>query len=392
MLWAYQGDYFSEAGKRAWQAIKAAAKEDAAQMVGAMISQMIPYLNVLVDVYFLGQGVKGIDAALKGLQAAFVSASNAATTVDLQRESAKLAMAITGQGASLILSLLAAIGASRSIRAKVAKIRAKNPEMSDEQAINEALKDATSKEGAALRKARNKQPGFTLDEIKNSQQKAKELAKNPENVRAIDDPIYDTEIDLLDRKKYRRIRGKDIWCLFKNPWICEKPESFSEVNQVADQAAKPKVGKAKPSPMYEVVGTQERTTLSAAASFRMPWTPSGGYIYIIRGTRSGTTLVLKVGKATDISATMPRYTFLEKPGTRLGKQIYDKGLTLDVEVHAVRRSSGSLTDVEAKYRQDYGRGPWDRQIGPGERPKGKGVPAPNDNATLNDDLTWTFHD
>jgi hypothetical protein len=158
MLWAYEGDYFSEAGKHVWQAIKAGAKENAAEMVGAMIGQMIPYVNVAVDFYFLSQGVKGIDAGLKGLQAAFVSASNATTTVDLQRESAKLALAITGQGASLILSLLAVIGAVSSLRAKAAKIKAENPKMSDEEAMNKALKDTQSKEAAALREARKKKP------------------------------------------------------------------------------------------------------------------------------------------------------------------------------------------------------------------------------------------
>jgi hypothetical protein len=185
MLWAYEGDYFSEAGKRAAEAIKAGAKEQAAEMAGAMIAQMIPYVNVAVDLYFLYQGVKGIDAGLKGLQAAFVSASNAATTVDLQRESAKLALAITGQGASLILSLLAAIGAVSSLRAKAAKIKAENPKMSEEEAMNKALKDTPSKEAAALRGARKKQlllesKGFSKWKEKLSPETKRLLDKNPE--------------------------------------------------------------------------------------------------------------------------------------------------------------------------------------------------------------------
>ncbi|SDJ21985.1 hypothetical protein SAMN04487926_1382 [Paraburkholderia steynii] len=125
MLWAYESDYFSEAGKRAWRAIKDNARETAAKMVGAMIAQMIPVVNVGLDAYFLCEGIEGFDAALKGLHAAFVRASNATTTVDLQRESAQLAAAITGQGASLVLSLLAVISAISSLRARAAKIKAR---------------------------------------------------------------------------------------------------------------------------------------------------------------------------------------------------------------------------------------------------------------------------
>jgi hypothetical protein len=157
MLWAYEGGYFSEAGKRVTEAIKAGARENAGKMVAAMIGQVIPYVNVAVDLYFLYQGVTGIDSALQGLRVAFLNASNATTTVDLQRESAKLALAITGQGASLILSLLAAMGAVSSLRTKAAKIKGENPKMSDDEAMNKALQDTRSKEGAGLREARKKQ-------------------------------------------------------------------------------------------------------------------------------------------------------------------------------------------------------------------------------------------
>ncbi|SDJ51447.1 Pput_2613-like deaminase [Paraburkholderia steynii] len=101
--------------------------------------------------------------------------------------------------------------------------------------MNEALKDTRSKEAKALREAAKKQGGFTPEEIQLSQQKARELAKSPANVHAIEDPVYDSEIELPDGKKYRRMKGRDVWCLFKNPVKCD-PGFSSEVNQAADKA------------------------------------------------------------------------------------------------------------------------------------------------------------
>jgi len=153
ILWAYEGDYFSEAGKKVAEAMKSGAAENAHIMIGALITQMIPYVNVAVDVYFLYEGIKGVDTAVKGLSAAFASAGNATTTVDLQRESAKLATAIVGQGATLILSLLAIAGTVASLGSKIAKIKAQNPGMSEEEALKKALQDTPTKEAGALGEA-----------------------------------------------------------------------------------------------------------------------------------------------------------------------------------------------------------------------------------------------
>ena len=66
-------------------------------------------------------------------------------------------------------------------------------------------------------------PGdFTPEEIQTAQAKAQELSKNPKNIRPIEDPVYDAEIDLGDGKKYRHKKDSSSWCLFKNPIICEQ--------------------------------------------------------------------------------------------------------------------------------------------------------------------------
>jgi hypothetical protein len=153
LLWANEGDYFSEASKRVAEAVKEAGKENAGIMVGAIIAQEIPVINVAVDLYFLYQGIKGAAGAVKGLQAAFVSAGKATNTVELQRESAKLATAIVGQGIQAILSLLAIAGTAAAIKGKITKIKTESPGISDEEALNKALQDTPKEKVSAFSEA-----------------------------------------------------------------------------------------------------------------------------------------------------------------------------------------------------------------------------------------------
>src|SRR5262249_29703222 len=93
-------------------------------------------------VYFLYEGIKGADAAIKSIREAFASAGKATTMVDLQRASANIAAATVGQGASLLLSLLSIISSVSSLKGKIAKIKEANPQISDEDALNKALEDS----------------------------------------------------------------------------------------------------------------------------------------------------------------------------------------------------------------------------------------------------------
>ena len=113
-----------------------------AMMALALATGGIELLNIPLDVYFLSEGIKGADAAVKRLREAFASVGKATTTVDLQRESANIAAATVGQGASLFLSLLTVISSVAALKTKIAKIKEKTPGISDEEALNKALKDS----------------------------------------------------------------------------------------------------------------------------------------------------------------------------------------------------------------------------------------------------------
>jgi hypothetical protein len=141
LKWAYENGYFGEAGAQLWEAIKDNWKEMLATMAAFVIVQFIPYLNIAVDaVVIIHSGVDAL-VALKNLTVAFGSAAKANDVISMQREAAKLAKSVTGDGLRLIMDLVGIITGVKGVKAKASSIRSKNPGMSQNEAVEQAVKE-----------------------------------------------------------------------------------------------------------------------------------------------------------------------------------------------------------------------------------------------------------
>jgi hypothetical protein len=141
LKWAYENGYFGEAGAQLWEAIKDNWKEMLATMAAFVIVQFIPYLNIAVDaVVIIHSGVDAL-VALKNLTVAFGSVTKANDVISMQREAAKLAKSVTGDGLRLIIDLVGIITGVKGVKAKASSIRSKNPTMSQSEAVEQAVKE-----------------------------------------------------------------------------------------------------------------------------------------------------------------------------------------------------------------------------------------------------------
>ena len=153
--WAYYNGYFGAYGDLLWEGIKENGWEILGMTIGFMIAQFIPFVNVAVDLVVILYC--GIDAlvALYDLIDAFIEAGEACSVVSLQKASARLASALIGDGLRILLDVMAVTGSAKGIKTRVDKIRSKNPDISEEQALKKALKEAPESERVTFQKVKS---------------------------------------------------------------------------------------------------------------------------------------------------------------------------------------------------------------------------------------------
>ena len=153
--WAWEGSYFSAAGAELVRNILAHGWKIVGMAVGFIIVQQIPFLNVAVDLAVLVYSGQDAVRALYELYQTFATVSAAPTVVALQRASAQMAGSMEGNGLRVLLDLLAISSAAKGIRARADALRSGG--MSEEEALRQAMKEATGEEAAALRSAAARQ-------------------------------------------------------------------------------------------------------------------------------------------------------------------------------------------------------------------------------------------
>lgn len=172
--WAYENGYFGEMGARLWAGIKEHGWEIMAMLIGFIIVQFIPYLNVAVDAIVIITSGVGAVKSLLALKDTFSKVAKVQDVIGMQRASAMMAKSLTVDGITLLLDLLVVISAVKLIKMRAATIKGENPGLSDKEALDKALKEAGTKESKILTAAQ--QAESFLAKYKNSPTAQKVLA------------------------------------------------------------------------------------------------------------------------------------------------------------------------------------------------------------------------
>ncbi|MDP1532480.1 MAG: hypothetical protein Q8L92_02750, partial [Rubrivivax sp.] len=149
MTWAWENDYFGDA---AWQLLEGlwAEKWKILLIGGALVgAQFIPFVNVAVDYALIAYAGVDAVAALASLGKVFDAVASSSNAVTLQRNAAKMAASMEGDGLRLILDLLAVGAAAKGIRTRADAL--KKGGLSEEEALKLAMKEAGGKEAEALK-------------------------------------------------------------------------------------------------------------------------------------------------------------------------------------------------------------------------------------------------
>jgi hypothetical protein len=156
--WLVVAGYAGGAVAAAVDQLIANGPEMLASLAVIIILQMIPYVNVAVDIILLVQ--LGADAlsALSELHRAFSDVIGARSVVQMQRAAGRMARVLSAGGiqiATLLMTLGVVKGVS-SLRARTARIRAANPALTEEEAMRRALHEAPATERAPLEAIQNR--------------------------------------------------------------------------------------------------------------------------------------------------------------------------------------------------------------------------------------------
>ncbi|MEV6872197.1 hypothetical protein [Amycolatopsis sp. NPDC051128] len=117
-----------------------------------VVLQMIPFVDVAVDVYLMVKLGADVLSQLVELGDAFRDVLAARTAVAMQHAAGRMARVLAAGGSQILLQL-ATMGVARGVRALRARserIRAANPALSEEQAMRQAMREAPKAERAPL--------------------------------------------------------------------------------------------------------------------------------------------------------------------------------------------------------------------------------------------------
>ncbi|WP_213454371.1 HNH endonuclease [Rhizomonospora bruguierae] len=240
------GDRFAMALRWLWEAgyAGAAAGEmidgliangpDLLLSLGAMvIAQMIPGVNVALDVYLMYKTGRDILQQLTELGLAVSEVFAARSVLEMQRASGRLARILTSGGIEIITTLVTegiAAGA-KALRTRADRI-AKAEGISEQEAIKKAMRESPAGERAALEKTADlssqklaSRPGALRREF--------DTARAANTLRTLNDEVYEAEIILGNGHVWRKQRGNNRWCRFSSDPLCfifgDKPGANIEV-------------------------------------------------------------------------------------------------------------------------------------------------------------------
>jgi hypothetical protein len=150
--WLWEAEYVGGAIGEALRALIESGPDLLKELGIIVVLQMIPFVDVAVDVYLLVKLGADIVSTLSELGAAFSDVIAARSVVELQRAAARMARALTSGGIQ-ILTTLATLGIARSVKAlrdRTVRIRANEPGLSEEAAMRRAMREAPTEERAPL--------------------------------------------------------------------------------------------------------------------------------------------------------------------------------------------------------------------------------------------------
>jgi hypothetical protein len=152
VAWILDAGYAGAAAAGALDGLIAAGPAMLKALAVIVVLQMIPYVNVAVDLVLMVQLGADVVSLLGEFGLAFSDVSGARTVVDLQRAAGRLARVLAAGGMQ-ILTLLVTMGLAKGVtalRARSARIHAANPALSEEEAMRRAMRDAPAADRAPL--------------------------------------------------------------------------------------------------------------------------------------------------------------------------------------------------------------------------------------------------
>jgi len=238
--WLWEAGYVGENLHAAVSALIAAGPEMILALALMVIAQMIPGVNVALDVYLAYTLGKDVLQQLVELGLSLSEVRAARSVLSMQRAAGRLSRILVGGGIELLTTLVTegiARGA-RALGARAARL-AEAEGLSEKEAIARAMRESPASERAALDKTADlsskqlaTQPAALRREFQNSQ-------VSPSR-RTLNDEVYDTEVTLANGHSWRRQRENGRWCRFSPDPLCfifgEGPGGRIEVYPVTRKA------------------------------------------------------------------------------------------------------------------------------------------------------------
>lgn len=138
MNWAWENGYYGDSGQEIFDSLLNNLPWIILAVIGFIVVQYIPYLNVAVDVALLVYSGIDLIFALDALKTAFDFATKVKTVEQMQQASAKIASAMTADGLRAILDLVGIAASLKVLKVKAAKIQ-KAEGLTAEQAMMRAI-------------------------------------------------------------------------------------------------------------------------------------------------------------------------------------------------------------------------------------------------------------
>ncbi len=159
LRWMWEAGWLGDAGGEAFQALLASGPDILKSLAVIVVLQMIPFVNVAVDVYLLFQLGVDVVSQLGELGLALSDVMAARTVLDLEKATARLARVLMAGGLQILVTLVTmgiAKGVS-TLRARAAVIRAERA-VSEAEAMRLAMREASAAERAPLEASRGLSP------------------------------------------------------------------------------------------------------------------------------------------------------------------------------------------------------------------------------------------
>jgi len=152
LQWAWDNDYFGGAALAFAQNLIANGPMILAGLAGILILQMIPGVDIALDIYLGLTAAKDAIAFVDELGTSFNDVMQATSVGELQEGAARLAQVLTA-GAITILMVLVTEGigkAASKLKARAAELRSADATLTEEEAEKQALKELSPEERKAL--------------------------------------------------------------------------------------------------------------------------------------------------------------------------------------------------------------------------------------------------